>query len=152
MSPPEVWGPPVWNFLHTLVEKVNENSFNNIKNSLFLIIKKICLHLPCPECSQHATLFLAKLKPQDVLNKESLKNTFYLFHNMVNARKKKPLYNYANMEKYKHIPLQVAYNNFVSVYNTKGNMKLLTESFARSVLIKDFRSWILKNVRFFTKN
>jgi len=148
----EVWGPPTWCFFHVLAESINESSYDIIFPPLFNYIKRICSLLPCPDCSVHAINFLKKLTPNDLSSKEKFKNTFYLFHNMVNARKKKPLYNYANMEKYKHIPLQVAYNNFVSVYNTKGNMKLLTESFARSVLIKDFRSWILKNVRFFTKN
>ena len=25
MSPPEIWGPPVWTFFHTLAEKLNED-------------------------------------------------------------------------------------------------------------------------------
>ena len=44
MAPPEIWGPPVWNFIHTLAEKVNEDYFNVIKTSLFSIIKRICIY------------------------------------------------------------------------------------------------------------
>ena len=149
MPAPEVWGPPIWTLFHVLAETINPDHYNKIFPQMFTLIKRVCAFLPCPECSQHATLFLAKLKPQDVSNKESLKNTFYLFHNMVNYRKKKTLYNYTNMEKYKYIPLTNAFNNFIRVYNTKGNMKMLAESFRRQIVIKDFRVWLLNNIQFF---
>ena len=149
MPAPEVWGPPIWTLFHVLAETINAEHYNKIFPQLFMLIKRVCAFLPCPECSQHATHFLAKLKPNDVSNKESFKNTFYLFHNMVNYRKKKPLYNYTNMEKYKYIPLTNAFNNFVRVYNTKGNMKMLAESFRRQMVIKDFRYWLINNIQFF---
>ena len=149
MPAPEVWGPPIWTLFHVLAETINAEHYNKIFPQLFMLIKRVCAFLPCPECSQHATHFLAKLKPNDVSNKESFKNTFYLFHNMVNYRKKKPLYNYTNMEKYKYIPLTNAFNNFVKVYNTKGNMKMLAESFRRQLVIKDFRYWLINNIQFF---
>ena len=53
------------------------------------------------------------------------------------------------MDKYKYIPISVAFNNFAKVYNTKGNMKMLTESFQRQLLIKDFKNWLIKNIRCF---
>ena len=40
MSPPEIWGPPVWTFFHTLAENINEEGFSNIKS------------LPLTECIQ----------------------------------------------------------------------------------------------------
>ena len=103
MSPPEVWGPPIWNLFHTLIEKVNENAYPYISRQLFNIIVRICKFLPCPECSNDATLFLAKLKIENLKTKHDLKNTFYLFHNYVNAKKRKPLFNYANINIYKRV-------------------------------------------------
>ena len=41
------------------------------------------------------------------------------------------------------------FNNFVSVYNTKGNMKLLSESFQRSLIIKDLKRWLVQNINSF---
>ena len=38
------------------------------------------------------------------------------------------------------------YNNFVSVYHTKGNMKLLADSFQRKLILKDFRQWLMNNI------
>ena len=41
MSPPDLWGPPVWLFIHTLAEKINENDFKILGPQLFTIIKRI---------------------------------------------------------------------------------------------------------------
>ena len=145
MPAPSIWGPPTWRLLHTLTEKIDENEFNKLMPQMFGLIKRICAYLPCPDCSQHATQFLAKLKLEQISTKLEFKNTMYLFHNMVNVRKKKPLYNYANMNVYQNLNIVNVFNNFVSVYNTKGNMKLLTESFQRSLIIKDLKRWLMAN-------
>lgn len=145
MPPPEIWGPPTWTLLHTIVEKIHEDEFNKLMPQMVGLIKRICAYLPCPDCSQHATQFLAKLKPEQISTKTDLKNTMYLFHNMVNARKRKPLFNYANINKYQKLNIVNVFNNFVAVYNTKGNMKLLTESFQRALIIKDLKRWLMNN-------
>ena len=149
MPSPEIWGPPTWTLLHTLAEKIHEDDFNKLMPQMFGLIKRICAYLPCPDCSQHAKQFLAKLKPQQIATKTDFKNTFYLFHNMVNARKKKQLFNYDNMNIYQTFNIVDVFNNFVSVYNTKGNMKLLAESFQRSLIIKDLKRWIVNNINSF---
>ena len=105
MSPPEIWGPPVWTFFHTLAENINEEGFSNIKFSLFSFIKRICNYLPCPDCSHHAIHFLAKVNINKIVTKNDFKNMLYVFHNSVNKRKRKTLFNHANLEKYKR------YNN-----------------------------------------
>ena len=145
MPAPSIWGPPTWTLLHTMAEKINENDFNKLMPQMFGLIKRICAYLPCPDCSQHATQFLAKLKLEQISTKLALKNTLYLFHNMVNARKKKSLYNYGNMNAYQNLNIINVFNNFVSIYNTKGNMKLLTESFQRTLVIKDLKKWLMAN-------
>ena len=149
MPAPEVWGPPIWTLFHVLAEKIKEETFHTSFPQLLGFIKKICAYLPCPDCAQHASQFLAKLPPQELSSKEKFKNTFYLFHNVVNVKKKKRLFNYANMDQYKNVPLALAFNNFIRVYNTKGNMKLLTESFRRQLVVKEFKMWLIKNQQFF---
>jgi len=147
----DVWGPPTWCLFHVLAENINEETYNVAFPQLFVFIKRICAFLPCPDCAKHATQLLNKLTPNDLSSKEKLKNTFYIFHNMVNKKKLKGLYNYANMEKYKFIPLPSAFNNFVNVFNTKGNMNLLTDAFHRKMILTEFKTWLLKNVGFFSK-
>ena len=148
MSPPEIWGPPVWILFHTLVGNINENH-KHLFSQLFGFIKRICLYLPCPECSSDATIFLSKVKPENVLTKNDLINTIYIFHNYVNTKKKKKLFNYGNINIYKTKNFIDVLNNFAKVYNTKGNMKLLAESFQRKLILTDFKKWINQNIKSF---
>jgi hypothetical protein len=141
MSPPEIWGPAVWNLFHTLACNVNENYYNIIKNSLFNNIIRICKFLPCPECANDANNFLIKIKNNDYDSKEKLINLLYLFHNYVNVKKRKPLFNYSNIMIYKKYNINNVINNFILNYHTKGNMNLLTESFQRDMIVKEFLKW-----------
>ena len=47
----KTWGPCTWYLFHTLAEKVKEESFPLIKESLISLIIRICSNLPCPECA-----------------------------------------------------------------------------------------------------
>jgi len=142
MSPPEVWGPAVWRLFHTLSGRLSDATYNALSPQLFNQIVRICRFLPCPECSNDASNFLAKIKLSEIKNKEQFKNTFYLFHNWVNAKKRKPLFNYGNINIYNQYRIIDVVNDFIAKYQTKGNMKLLTESFQRQLIIKDFKKWI----------
>jgi hypothetical protein len=150
MSPPEVWGPAVWTLFHTLAEKVTDEAYPFIKGQLFGQIRRICGYLPCPECSADATIFLAKVNINDLKTKIDFRNTFYLFHNMVNAKKRKRLFNYGHITSYNNYSIVSVINNFISKYNTKGNMKLIAESFQRKLVLGEFKSWFTKTIRAFT--
>lgn len=151
MSPPTVWGPPVWTLFHTLSEKINPNAYNAVIGPMFNMIVRICKFLPCPECSKDASNFLEKIKLSDYKTKDEFKNMLYLFHNKVNFKKRKPLFNYGNINKYSQNNLILIINDFISKYNTKGNMNLLTESFQRKLIVNDFIAWFKKYSRAFAK-
>lgn len=147
---PNTWGPPVWTLFHTLAEKINEESYPLIGNQIFYMIYKICSCLPCPDCSGHATKFLGKINMAALKTKTDLKNILYVFHNVVNVRKGKPTFPTALLNGYEKRNLGKVYNNFISVYNTRGNMQLLAESFQRQRVIKEFKGWITNNISHFT--
>jgi hypothetical protein len=149
---PTVWGPPIWTLFHTLAEKVKEDKFNPVGLQLFAFIKKICRYLPCPDCSEHATTFLSKINNSNLKSRKDLINMLYFFHNTVNTRKKKPIHNPPVLLKYKEIGVIQAYNNFISVYKTKGNMKLLADTFQRQIIISDFKKWLISNLIHFESN
>ena len=44
-----------------------------LKDQLLDIIKGICMNLPCPDCSNHATQYIKKLNYVSIKNKEDLK-------------------------------------------------------------------------------
>lgn len=149
MPPPEIWGPPVWTLFHVLTQKINEEHFKILMPPLFNHMKNICSFLPCPECSLHARQFLSKINVNEIKTKTDFINIFYIFHNNVNKRKRKPLFNYDLMEKYNKISVVDAFNSFIVVYNTKGNLKLLTESFHRNMVLSEFKRWLKNHIKYF---
>jgi hypothetical protein len=147
-----MWGPPLWSLFHTLAERIDENAFPRIGKDLFHMIKRICSHLPCPDCAQHATQFLSKVNIGKINKKEDLKNLLFHFHNVVNKRKNKSLFPYEQIaEEYKNRNLNATIQRFFQVYKTKGNMKLLTETFQRQLVLKDFSQWIKENYAYFVR-
>lgn len=151
MSPPGVWGPAVWTLFHTLIAKINEDAYPHISAQMFNMIVYICKFLPCPDCSSDAITFLAKVNPRELKTKTDLKNTFFLFHNSVNYKKRKLPFNYYHLDIYDKYNLLNVVNNFIGKYNTKGNMKLIAESFQRQMVIKQFKSWFTGNIRAFMR-
>ena len=146
MPPIEVWGPAVWRLFHTLAERVNEQLYPVIANQLFAQIVSICKVLPCPDCATDATHFLSKIKINEYKTKTDFKNLLYLFHNYVNAKKRKPLFNYANINVYANYKLVPVCNHFFNVFNTKGNMKLIAETFQRNLIQNNFKKWLVANI------
>lgn len=146
MPPIAVWGPPVWNLFHTLAEKIKDEKYAEIGPQLIKHIKNICSHLPCPSCSQHATQFFAKAPPHGFATKERLKEGLFFFHNIVNRRTNKPIRPITMLNEYKTHNVARAYNSFIRVYNTRGNMKLLTDTFQRQIIIRDFKKWLIANI------
>jgi hypothetical protein len=149
MSPPEVWGPPIWTFLHTLAEKIKEDQYQILGTGLVFHIKRIVSHLPCPDCSRHASRFLNSLPPERLSNKTDLKNALYILHNSVNRRKNKPLQPLTFLDNYKQKNVVKTYEDFIKVYKTRGNMKLLTDSFQRQLIVHNLKKWLLTNLHSF---
>jgi len=149
MSPPEVWGPAVWSLFHTLAEKINVNAYPYVFPSLFNMIVKICRYLPCPECSQHAKHNLAGVNIEKLKTKGDLINVLFIFHNSVNKRKNKLIYNFSEMDKYANNNLLTVCNNFFRNYKTTGNMRLMAESYQRKMIVENFIVWLKINYKSF---
>lgn len=147
---PKQWGPPIWTLFHTLAAKIREDSYQEVGPQLFNMICRICRYLPCPECSEHATQFLGKIRPNGYSSKIELQKMLYVLHSAVNKRKNNPIVGPEILEKYKNVNVVDAYNNFTAVYKTKGNMKLLAESFQRQLIVTEFNKWIKKYIRAFS--
>jgi hypothetical protein len=146
-----VWGPPIWIFFHSLAEKLKDESFSEIGSQIFYFIRRICSSLPCPECTQHAVFFLSKINFSLIKSKEAFKLMLCLFHNIVNQRKKLPLFPPQKLtETYSRVNILEAFNGFVRVYHTKGNMKMLADALPRKMVIMDLRKWLGANLRHFT--
>lgn len=149
MSPPEVWGPAVWTLFHTLAEKINEENNTAFVQQVFGFIKRICAFLPCPECSKDATSYLQRVKQSEIKTRTGLISTVYLFHNYVNRKKKKRLFNYGEISRYRNMNMVKVVSVFIGAYNTKGNMNLIAESFQRKLIVSDLKRWLSGNINMF---
>lgn len=148
MSPGK-WGPMIWTFFHALAEKIKEEHFNIEGRQLISFMIRICGILPCPECSQHATTFWKQVNVRRIRHKEDLMNILFIFHNIVNKRKNKQPFNKDNLSIYKQSNIINTYNNFVAVYQTKGNMKLIGDTFQRTLVLRDLKKWMINNHKCF---
>ena len=146
---PSTWGPPTWIFLHTSAAKIKEDSFPIIGHLFIQAIMQICFNLPCPECAQHAKQFWSRVRINNIKTKNDLRNLLFVFHNMVNTRRKIPHFKYDDLVVYDKKNIIETYNNFSKNFNTKGNMKLLNESFHRTRMLSSLRIWIMKNISHF---
>lgn len=147
MSPKD-WGPPLWLFLHTLAEKIDETKFNELGfgSQLFNLIKQICNNLPCPDCSKHATSFLNKVKLNTISTKQDFKMMLFYFHNLVNIRTNKPAFLQTDLSIYANYSLPGVFKHFVTTYIRKtGNLKLMNDSLHRKNIIINVSSWLKTN-------
>lgn len=151
MSPSQ-WGPPTWIFMHTLAEKIKEESFPIIGQQLILQLIQLCSNLPCPECAMHAKTFWSRVKIANVQSKEMLIDLLFVFHNIVNKRKYLPPFKRESLAYYKSRNVIETFNSFARNFNTYGNMRLINESFHRNRFMISMRNWIMNNLQHFTIN
>jgi len=143
------WGPSTWKFLHTFVAKIKEDKFEQLFPQIYTLIIRICMYLPCPDCSSHAKQYLNRIDSKKIKVKQDLINLFYHMHNTVNSRVGKPSFNHKNMDYYKTLNLIQVYNDFSRNFNTHGNMNLIADSMHRKMIQKDLRQWLMLHYQFF---
>jgi len=115
---------------------------------LFYQIKNICKFLPCPDCASHATTNLANVNISRINSKSDLKQILFIFHNSVNIRKKKELFTISELEKYSRANLSLVIYNFKMNYNSTRNMKLMSDTFQRSLVMSQFDQWLKINKQY----
>ena len=137
------WGEPTWSFFHTLAEKVKEESFNIVKNDIMKYIFIICSNLPCPECAQHAKMYMSSINFNSIQTKTQLKEMLYVFHNGVNRRKGHSLLERADLDaKYSGNVLTTIFYNFLVKFQDKhASIHLISEDMYRKALSKNIVKW-----------
>jgi hypothetical protein len=84
------WGAPIWIFMHTLLSKIKPECYLEVRDSVWVLITRICQNLPCPECSAHATEYLRTVRKEQLHTVFDFEWMLFQFHNTVNARKLVP--------------------------------------------------------------
>lgn len=145
----KIWGPTVWKFMHTIVEKIHEDHFPNVYIILFQFMKQIGNLLPCPTCALHASAHLNKINVKNLNTKYQFKMMLFQFHNQVNTNKKLALFEEKDLEMYQHENLHQVTQNFINSFHTRYNMSQLNQSFHRRRLIKELVEWMQQNRHIF---
>lgn len=147
------WGPPTWCFLHTLVEKIKVEHFSILRLEILKNIYNICVNLPCPECSQHAKNYLNGVNFNALKSKEDVKNMLYEFHNLVNVKKGKPLFNRNDLDdEYKNNVLSTTFYNFLVKFKDKySSNRFIHEDLYRANLSNKIISWYKQNQGYFNE-
>ena len=146
------WGQPTWFFLHTLAEKVNEDKFQDVRKDLLDIVYSICTNLPCPDCSNHAKIYLDKMNFNTIQTKNDFKNMLFIFHNFVNTRKSFPLFSLDELNsKYVLANTVNIFNSFFNYYLAKsGTPKMIANDMFRRRIFTKIKDWINNNISTFS--
>tara|TARA_B100000035_G_scaffold116948_1_gene99133 strand:+ start:3698 stop:4294 length:597 start_codon:yes stop_codon:yes gene_type:complete len=149
-KPRNIWGKPIWQFIHSICEKVKEDTFTEIKDGLIDILKQICTNLPCPDCSMHSTSYLSSLSNQQIRTKNDLKMYFFYFHNDVNKRTGKKEESVNILELYESSILNNMYNNFIFHFKEQyHSVKLISENLYRLRVAKVIEDWFKSHNKYF---
>lgn len=98
---PVTWGPPLWELLHMLAERVGRSGVPSIDVDqailMDLLVQLLPSVIPCEECQAHCREYLAKhpfsagkLKASDAIS-PFVRQWLFDFHNAVRSRKEQPL-------------------------------------------------------------
>jgi hypothetical protein len=153
MASKDTWGPATWTLFHTLAEKIKDENFTEVLPDMLVMIKRICMNLPCPDCSAHAIQIMSKITTSQFPTKESLKTFLFHFHNSVNVRTNKRPFTMEELNaKYVRANTFVIIPYFIKVFSYRNtNVRLLINSFHKDILIKDFIKWMRDNSSKFNK-
>ena len=138
------WGQITWIFLHTLSMKIQPEQYLSLRNSVFMILITICTALPCPECSEHAIMFMRNKKPPETV--EQFRLFIWDFHNIVNIHTKKPRVPSDVLLKYNNTDLQTAFNILQHVWlHQPYNPNLIPKQMLIQHTIQQTRAWLVEN-------
>ena len=142
-----VWGEPTWFFLHTIAEKVKNESFVIVRFELLKHIYNVCTNLPCPYCSAHAKIYLNSINFNTISTKEELKYMLFAFHNAVNARKHNPVFPIEDLDtKYSKANTRNIFKHFITHFNdTYRSPGMIADDLFRKQLSKSLVEWFNSN-------
>lgn len=143
----QIWGNITWKLFHCFTIKINDDATYHQIQECIDIIKSICRNLPCPICSQDASVLLRQVNTKLIKNKEEFIHFVYVFHNKVNYKLKKPMFNKELLfQTYDSMSFNQVLNDFFRIYtNMKHNSNMMLYSFHRNLIVKVTREYLLKN-------
>lgn len=145
----EYWGNPTWVILHTISVKISEETYNNTKGEILNIIKTLFSCLPCMICMRHANNYTKHLSVNTVPTKEHFIKYLFDFHNNVNQKINKPLYDFNKLDEYKNNNIFNAFNTFAHTITSTRGFDFFNDTNKRNA-VKLIGDYLKRNLKDFT--
>ena len=141
------WGEPTWILFHVLAEKIKDEEFERIRTELLEVIYIICSNLPCPDCANHASMYLHEIRYKTIQTKEQLKTMLFNFHNTVNKKKDFAIFPREGLEKYANYHLIPVLHAFMVKFQDKHrSIRMIADDFHRSKIAEKLKVWFNGNI------
>lgn len=115
MAAPEVWGPGMWLFLHTVALEYPENPTLKDKQQHLNFLKCLQPIIPCPKCSNHFKQNLDSYNLDHALeNRNNLFEWTVKIHNQVNKSNGKNEWNTSQAYKFYNDKYKVRYETVIN--------------------------------------
>jgi FAD-linked sulfhydryl oxidase len=112
------WSIPTWYLLHGIAEKIKEDYYIKNKDDIINILNDICYNLPCPYCRTNAIKYLKSKNFALLKTKQDFKLFIFNFHNNVNKKLNKKIFDKNILKKYKTINLLNVWKLFDKEFNS----------------------------------
>ena len=101
-----MWGPPTWQYLHSLGEVIHPEHYKVVRADLWKHVVDLCSSVPCPDCASHAASYLSKMPVPPA--KDDFRGALWTFHNQVNLKTNKPFFPRERLTMYR-LPLRLTF-------------------------------------------
>jgi hypothetical protein len=146
------WAQPTWIFFHTFIEQINDNFYQQNCKTILQYIKNVCSVLPCPYCQEHAMEYMKRIQPKHVKTRKEMRNMLFEFHNRVNLRLHKPLFQESHLEKYARIDFIKVIKQFQFVMTKNYTLnRSFNEHMMRKRIIQNIFKFLQSNIKQFKR-
>jgi hypothetical protein len=140
MATKQEWGNACWYLFHSLSFKLKDGQ-DHIIIELMALCRNIAIILPCPDCSEHAkqSFALADRSGVRVADRAGFQRFWWQFHNLVNARLKKPSITFEDaQDKYSKSRLFNIVKHFMNIFgrNVPGERNMMYTMSRRNAIKK----------------
>ena len=96
-----LWGPILWNILHSFSINNNLKITNEMKKKYYIFYTSVAYIIPCLVCSDDYSNIIYNMYPieENKINRIYIKKWLYTVHNIINKKLNKPKYSYKNLKK-----------------------------------------------------
>jgi len=138
-----MWGPPTWQFLHSLGEVIHPDHYNAVKTDLWKHVVELCRSVPCPDCAFHADAYLSKIPVPP--NKDAFRGALWTFHNTVNIKSGKPIFPREKLAMYR-IPTPITFTRCkYAMKKQPYNPLLMIHKMKTGKALDSMESWLKNN-------